>query len=243
MHSPVTILYEDNHLLAVEKRPGQLSQSDGIATHQDLDLGNRLKAWLKWRDQKPGQVFLAAIHRLDRPVGGVMLFAKTSKAASRLSEQMRSGKIKKVYLAVACGKFAASNGHLEHYLLKDKRQNLVRVYDVDDANRPEAAKYAELDYQLLEKRQVDNQLYSQLQIQLKTGRSHQIRSQLAKIGHPICGDHKYAQPLSGMTYADPALWSYQYGFEHPTKHHWLEITCEPPKVKPWSYFSEVKHDL
>ncbi len=176
----VNILYEDNHLIAVYKPAGVLVQGDKTG---DATLMDEVKYYLKQKYHKPGNVFLGLLHRLDRPVAGIILFAKTSKGASRLSEQFRSHKITKIYHALVEGTLKENRGTLLHYLKKDRERNMVKVYEraVPESQR------AELDYEVVEIKQ--NQ--SIVKIILKTGRSHQIRSQFAYIGHPIVGDVKY----------------------------------------------------
>jgi len=170
------VLYEDNHLIAVFKPAGVLVQGDETG---DKCLMDEVKEYLKKKYNKPGNVFLGLLHRLDRPVSGVILFAKTSKGASRLSEQIRNYKVKKVYQALVEGKPKNKQGILINYLKKDEQKNFVTVFDAPT----DGALKAELDYEVIG----DNLL----QINLKTGRPHQIRAQLAHIGHPIVGDTKY----------------------------------------------------
>lgn len=179
------VLYEDNHLIAVYKPAGILVQEDKTG---DPSLLDQVKYFLKNKYHKPGKVFLGLIHRLDRPVSGVILFAKTSKGAARLSEQFRRHEVEKVYHALVIGKPERGSATLVHYLLKDKEVNKVSVSDeqVEDGLR------AELSYTTVE----TNGKFSILKIQLGTGRPHQIRSQLAAIGHPIVGDVKYGAPPS-----------------------------------------------
>jgi len=172
----VKVLYEDNHLIAVFKPAGILVQGDETG---DKCLMDEVKEYLKKKYNKPGNVFLGLLHRLDRPVSGVILFAKTSKGASRLSEQIRNHKVQKIYHALVEGKIKNKQGTLINYLKKDEKKNFVEVFDVPT----DGALKAELDYEV-----VDNNL---LKINLKTGRPHQIRAQLSHIGHPIVGDIKY----------------------------------------------------
>ena len=174
------VLYEDNHLIAVYKNHGVLVQGDKSG---DNCLMDDVKEYLKEKYKKPGNVFLGLLHRLDRPVAGIVLFAKTSKGASRLSEQFRNHTIEKIYQALVEGKPKNSKGTLVNWLRKDKEKNKVEVFDkeVSDSQR------AELDYEVI--KSANKQ--SLLKVILKTGRSHQIRAQLARIGCPIVGDVKY----------------------------------------------------
>lgn len=220
----VKIIFEDNHLLVVEKPVNIPSQSDVTG---DPDLLTILKEDLKIRYQKPGNVYLGLVHRLDRPVGGVMVFAKTSKAAARLSEQIREQKVEKIYLTVIHGTLNESDGFLEHLLLKDPKTNMVSV--VTDFKS--GAKKALLSYETL-KTAVK---FSLVRVRLHTGRSHQIRVQFAATGYPLYGDQKY-----GMNYTKPgqqlALWSHQLIFVHPTRNETMIFESFPPKNEPWSLF-------
>jgi len=219
----MNILFEDNHMLVVEKLPNMLTQSDITG---DEDLLTLLKDDLKRRHNKPGKVYLGLVHRLDRPVGGVMVFAKTSKAASRLSEQIRNGELDKSYMAVLHGELKQSSGTLVNYLVKDNEANTVRV-----THSPEEGKKASLDYFL--KGSKDG--LSLVGIKLHTGRSHQIRVQFAAIGHPLYGDQKYGASLNkpGMQLA---LWSTEIGFMHPTLRQYVSFRSSPPSIYPWDLF-------
>lgn len=218
----ISVLYEDNHLLVVEKPINIPVQEDSTG---DRDLLSMLKADLKVRYQKPGNVFLALVHRLDRPVGGVMVFAKTSKAASRLADQLRQQKLTRKYLAVVRGVPRRKTARLEHYLVKDQRKNMVFAVSKED----KGAKKAVLEYTCLD--QTDD--LSLLSIQLFTGRSHQIRVQLSTIGHPLYGDQKYGHKLNKPG-QQIALWAYSLQFKHPTKDDILTIEAPPPPVYPWN---------
>lgn len=218
------VLYEDNHLLAVVKPPGLLSQADETGEN---DMVTLLKADLKARYDKPGNVYVGLVHRLDRPVGGAMLFAKTSKAASRLSESVRSRNFDKLYLAVVHGTPASSQGRLKHYLRKDAARNVVTVHDKPV---PEA-KEAILDYAVVAKQGA----CALIAVKLLTGRSHQIRAQMAAIGCPLVFDRKYGAPaVQGEQ--DIALWSASIGVAHPVSKEWLTIVSQPPASEPWSRF-------
>jgi 23S rRNA pseudouridine1911/1915/1917 synthase len=218
------ILYEDNHLLVVVKPVNIPSQADESG---DPDLLTLLKADIKARYRKPGNVYLGLVHRLDRPVGGVMAFAKTSKAASRLSEQIRNREFHKNYLAVVHGSPEELKGRLRHYLRKDQSNNTVKAF-----NEPKSeAKEAILDYEVIGRR---NNL-SLVKIQLNTGRSHQIRVQFAAISHPLYGDQKYGADLSKPG-QQIALWSAELSFRHPTRDEVLQFTADLPPVHPWNLF-------
>lgn len=238
----VKIIYEDNHLLVVEKPVNVLTQGDITG---DKDLLTILKEYVKEKYSKPGNVYLGLVHRLDRPVGGVMVFARTSKAASRLSEQIRKGDFEKEYLAVVHGEFKLKNakGTLEHYLLKDNKTNIVRV-----AGRFEKeAKKAILEYEVLESTRVKEQAMSLVRIKLLTGRPHQIRVQFAATGHPLHGDMKYnprynsgpnPKGSEGQKGEQLALWSHRITIEHPVKKEKMSFSCNPPDKHPWNAFSK-----
>lgn len=219
MNQKINIVYEDNHVLVVEKPiniPVQADQS------HDLDLLTILKADLKKRYQKPGNVYLGLVHRLDRPVGGIMVFAKTSKAASRLSEQVRSHQFQKEYYAVVLGKIE-KQGHLEDNLLKDTKKNIVTVHS--------SGKKAILDFTCLQYRNG----MSLVKIQLKTGRSHQIRVQFQHHGFPLYGDQKYSK--KAVPGEQIALFSHSITFQHPITKETLIFSLPLPKRAPWSEFS------
>ncbi|SFE18019.1 ribosomal large subunit pseudouridine synthase D [Lentibacillus persicus] len=221
-----SILYEDNHVLVVEKPVNIPVQEDKT---KDDDLLSMLKNDIKVRHQKPGNVYLALVHRLDRPVGGVMVFAKTSKAASRLSDAIRRGAFEKQYLAVVRGNPPRTQDTLEHFLLKDHKENKVKVVSAN-TNK---AKKALLDYKIVGKH---NGL-SLLSVNLHTGRPHQIRVQLANIGCPIYGDQKYGQNVNKPG-QQIALWSHKLAFEHPTKKDMRENESLPPEDYPWHLWPE-----
>lgn len=178
----INVLYEDNHLLVVEKPVNILSQGDNT---NDKDMVNLLKAYLKEKYNKPGNVYLGLVHRLDRPVGGAMVFAKTSKAASRLSEQVRNKTFKKTYRAVINGKMRKQSDTLKDYLYKNKKTNMVSV--VSESHKE--SKYVELSYETL----AFKDKMSLVQIDLKTGRPHQIRVQFASRNNPLVGDQRYGK--------------------------------------------------
>ena len=223
----VKVIYEDNHLLVVEKPVNILSQGDDT---NDKDMVNLLKNYVKEKYNKPGNVFIGLVHRLDRPVGGVMVFAKTSKAASRLSEQVRNKSFKKTYRAVIHGTMNKKEDTLKDYLYKNKKTNMVSVVN---KNHKEA-KNAELDYETLQSK--NN--FSLVQIDLKTGRPHQIRVQFASRKHPLFCDQRYGQDVNKVG-QQIALWSYKIEITHPTTKEKMEFICEPPKEYPWDLFSKL----
>ncbi len=220
MKNKINILYEDNHILVVEKMINVPVQED---ESKDKDLLTMLKEYIKEKYNKPGNVYLGLVHRLDRPVGGVMVFAKTSKAASRLSEEIRLNKIIKIYNAVVLNKID-DEGHLEDYLLKDNKKNIVKV----DKN----GKLAILDY----KRLGFKNNMSLIEIKLKTGRSHQIRVQLSHNGNPLYGDQKYNK--SAKVGEQLALFAKRLEFVHPTTKENMCFELDLPDRTPFNMFKE-----
>lgn len=221
------ILYEDNHLLVVVKPANLPVMADDSG---DPDLQSLLKAFLKERDGKPGQVFLALVHRLDRPVGGVMVFAKTSKAASRLSAQIRERTTGKEYLTVLRGTPSPEQHGLEDFLLKDERTRTSRVVP---AGTP-GAKLAVLDYRVLQSLPGVSLVW----VRIHTGRPHQIRVQFASRGTPILGDWRYggvSEPAG--TQGDIALWCLAMTVDHPTRGERMRFAARPPGVPPWTDFA------
>lgn len=227
--APIKILYEDNHILVVGKPVNVPSQAD---ESRDADMLSLLKGYIKHKYNKPGEVYLGLVHRLDRPVGGVMVFARTSKAASRLSEQIRSRQFKKVYLAVVRGIPGKKEGRLLHYLYKDERTNTVRVVPQDY----KGAKEAILDYCTLDSMNG----MSLLKIHLHTGRPHQIRVQLSTMGNPLYGDQKYGAEINKAG-QQIALWSNEIAIMHPTQKKEMVFKCTPPLAVPWKAFADILH--
>lgn len=221
----IKVIYEDNHLLVVEKPVNILSQGDDT---NDKDMVNLLKQYVKEKYNKPGNVYIGLIHRLDRPVGGAMVFAKTSKAASRLSEQVRNKTFKKTYRAIIHGNMSKPEDILKDYLYKNKKTNMVSVVN---KNHKEA-KNAELSYKTLDRKNG----FSLVEIDLKTGRSHQIRVQFASRKHPLFGDQRYGQDVNKVG-QQISLWSYKIEIEHPTTREKMEFVCEPPNEYPWDLFN------
>lgn len=222
------VIYEDNHIIVVEKPANIPSQGDKTG---DLDMLTIIKAYLKEKYNKPGNVYLGLVHRLDRPVGGVMVFAKTSKAASRLSEQVREKVFKKKYLVIVNGKFEEKKGTLKDYLLKNERLNKSRVVEEGTKN----SKYAELDYEVLKYDKEQN--LSLLKINLHTGRHHQIRVQLSSRDHSIYGDAKYNGRGSARQLY---LWAYELTIQNVISKEEMTFTSIPEKEKAWKILEGIK---
>lgn len=214
----INIIYEDNHLLVVEKPINIPTQEDNT---KDKDLLTILKEYIKEKYNKPGNVYLGLVHRLDRPVGGIMVFARTSKAASRLSEQVRNKTFKKTYNAVVIGNIN-KEGKLKDYLLKDEKKNIVKV----DKNGKEAIlNFKKLDYK--------NNM-SLVEINLETGRSHQIRVQMSHYGYPLFGDQKYNK--TSKIGEQIALFAKRIEFIHPTTNELLTFELDLPNRYPFTIF-------
>lgn len=220
----IRVIYEDNHLLVVEKPVNILSQGDDT---NDKDMVNLLKDYVKKKYNKPGNVYIGLIHRLDRPVGGVMVFAKTSKAASRLSEQVRNKTFNKTYLAIIHGNMKSGKDTLKDFLYKNKKTNMVTVVKKNHTD----AKEAELDYKILNFKEN----LSLVQVNLKTGRSHQIRVQFSSRKHPLYGDQRYGKEINKVG-QQIALWSNKIELYHPTTKEKMEFTCNTPDKYPWNIF-------
>lgn len=220
----INVLYEDNHLLIVEKPVNVPVQGD---SSKDKDLLTILKEYIKEKYNKPGDVYLGLVHRLDRPVGGAMVFARTSKAASRLADELRKHEIYRKYLAVTRGHLQKDSGRLTDYLKKDRRKNIVSVVKQNEKD----AQKAVLDYQVLK----NNDTGSLVEVDLQTGRSHQIRVQLSNQGAPLYGDQKYGQHVNKPG-QQIALWASRLSVKHPTKKEWITVDCPPPDKHPWSVF-------
>lgn len=223
MEYPV-ILYEDNHII-VALKPQNMPSCDDES--KDLSLLGALKLMIKERDKKPNNVYLGLVHRLDRPTGGVMVFAKTSKAAGRLSEQMKAGDFQKVYYATLVGTLNVKEQTLTNYLKKNAINNMVYVC----GQTVEGAKKAELNYKVIEEK---NGL-SFVKINLHTGRSHQIRVQMSNLGYPVYGDMRYGG--ENAVKGNLALWASSLSFTHPVTKERLLFKVEPPKeLSPWKIF-------
>lgn len=224
----LNVLYEDNHLLVVEKPRNMPVQEDAS---RDPDLLNLCKQFLIEKYNKPGDAFLGLVHRLDRPVGGVILFAKTSKAASRISNEIRLNRLDRTYYAVVRGIPKNKQGTLTDYLLKDRKTNISSVVD----KNTKGAKKAILDYQVVATDSKEK--LSLLEVKLHTGRSHQIRLQLSHMEHPIYGDQKYGAHVNEPG-QQIALWAYELSVKHPTKDEKVTVTCDVPNEYPWSIFEK-----
>ncbi len=211
------ILYEDNHILIINKNVGQLVQGDKTGDKSLLEL---LKSFIKERDQKPGNVFLGLVHRIDRPTSGLVIYAKTSKALSRLTQMVKNREIKKTYWAIVPKEIIPQSQTLTHYLKKNEKNNKAIVYN----GETNGAKKAILNYQII--KTLDN--YMLLEIDLQTGRHHQIRAQLSKIGVPIKGDLKYGAPRSNPD-GGISLHAKSLEFIHPVSKEQIKITAPTPK--------------
>ena len=222
------ILYEDNHLIAVNKPPGLLVHSDKT---RDRPLADLVKAYVKKKYNKPGEVFLGVVHRLDRPASGVTVFARTSKALERMNRLFKERQIKKTYWAIIAKRPDPLSGRLEHFILKDHKKNKVKVFDSNKSARSKNAKPAQLDYNLIGG--LGNHYL--LEINLHTGRPHQIRAQLAKIGCPIRGDVKYGFPTANED-KSILLHCREMSFIHPVKKEPLNIRAQPPDHQSWDLF-------
>lgn len=215
------ILYEDNHLIIINKLPGELSQGDKTGDDSLIEV---IKDFIKKRDNKPGNVYLGLIHRLDRPTSGILAFAKTSKALTRMNELFKTREVKKIYWAITEGLANIENGVLEHYLRKNPKNNKVTVYTKPTAD----AKKAILEYKVVGL--LNN--YSLFEIELHTGRSHQIRSQLSYIGFPIKGDLKYGAKRSNPD-GGISLHARNLSFIHPVSKELIDVTAPPPEDTLW----------
>lgn len=230
-YEDINIVYEDNHLLAAVKPVGVPAQADETG---DPDMLSMLKEYLKVKYDKPGEAYLGLVHRLDRPTGGIMVFAKTSKAAARLTESMKEGLFEKIYLCVTCGVPRERSGDLVHYLKKNERTNTVSVVPM----LTQGAKRAELHYDVLD----DKQGFALVKVRLSTGRSHQIRVQMATLKCPLFGDRRYGGDPKTFKH-DLALWATKLSVPHPTEDKKMTFVVYPDQsVVPWSAF-EINYHL
>lgn len=224
-YNDLKILYEDNHIIVVVKPYGVPVQADASG---DPDMLSMLKEYLVEKYSKPGEAYLGLVHRLDRPTGGVMVFAKTSKAAARLSEAIRDGEVEKKYLTVVEGAPRFKADKLRCWLKKFPAENVVKMVP----ELTEGAKYAELDYKLLAHDKVND--LSLLMVNLVTGRGHQIRVQMAANGTPILGDARYGR---GEKLKLPlCLWATELRFAHPVGGKVMDFRVYPPDTMPWKLF-------
>ena len=220
----MTVLYEDNHIIIVNKTASEIVQGDKTG---DTPLSEIVKQYLKEKYQKPGNVFIGVTHRLDRPVSGLVVFAKTSKALGRLNEMFRVGEVKKTYWAIVKNMPPEPEGELVHYLVRNEKQNKSYAYD---SEKP-GSKKAILHYRLIGRS--DN--YCLLEVDLKTGRHHQIRCQLAKMGCPIRGDLKYGVPRSNPD-GSICLHARRVRFVHPVSKELIEVVAPVPDSNLWHAF-------
>jgi 23S rRNA pseudouridine1911/1915/1917 synthase len=221
------ILFEDNHLIAVNKRSSDLSQGDKTG---DSSLDEEVKKYLAIKYKKPGEVFLGVVHRLDRPVCGVILYARTSKALTRLNEMFRTTQVKKTYLAIVRERPPEDLDTITHFLKKNEKQNKTYVYD----NEVKGSKEASLTYRLAG----HSDRYFLLEVELHSGRHHQIRAQLARIGCPIKGDLKYGFPRSNED-GSISLIARRIEFIHPVKKEKITITAPFPNTDIWKAFKHT----
>jgi len=230
------VLYEDNHIIIVNKRPGEIVQGDKTG---DTPLSETVKAYLKKKYHKPGEVFLGVVHRIDRPVSGAVIFARTGKALARLNQMLKERQIRKVYWAVVGASSLTPSPnwgrdgveaewiHLEHYLKRNEKQNKSYSYTLPGPGKVKA----ELKYRKIG----ESDRYELLEVELITGRHHQIRAQLAAIGRPIRGDLKYGYPRSNPD-ASIHLHARFVEFLHPVSKENIAVQADPPADKLWDYF-------
>ena len=220
------IIYEDNHIIVVEKPVNIPSQADKTG---DEDMLTLVKKYIKEKYNKPGEVYFGLVHRLDRPTGGVMVFAKTSKAASRLSEQVRNKDFVKKYLCIIDGKMEKEEGTLKDYLYKNEKNNMSRIAKPNEKN----AKEAILDYKIIKYNEEIN--LSVAEILLHTGRHHQIRVQFSSRNHSLYGDQKYGTRGRGKQLA---LWAYSLSILHPITKERMEFKAYPEKIGSWKILED-----
>jgi len=225
----INIAYEDNHILVVEKPQNVIIAGDKSG---DKALLDELKEYIKEKYQKPGEVYLGLVHRLDRPAGGLAVFARTSKAASRLADQLKENELKRTYYCVVRGVPRNSTDKLVNYLKKDENENTVSVVP----QSTEGAKKAVLNYKLLQTVETNEGPLSLLQVVLETGRSHQIRVQMAHIGCPLWGDQRYGYNVNKKG-QQLALYAVKLRLIHPTKKDSMQFICYPPEIAPWTAFN------
>jgi 23S rRNA pseudouridine1911/1915/1917 synthase len=225
------VLYEDNHIIIVSKLSGEIVQGDKTG---DTPLSDIVAAYLKEKYSKPGNVFVGVPHRLDRPVSGLVVLAKTSKALSRLNEMFRVGSVDKRYLAIVKNRPKQPEGRLENWLVRNEKQNRSYAYDKEVPG----SKQAILNYKLV----ASSVNYHLLEIELLTGRHHQIRCQLAKMGCPIKGDLKYGAERSNPD-GSISLHAFHVTFEHPVSHEMIDVKAPLPEDSLWQSFKDQLQDL
>ncbi len=223
----LAVLYEDNHLVAINKRPSEIVQADKTG---DIPLSEKVKQYIKEKYNKPGEAFIGVIHRIDRPVSGVVLFARTGKALERMNELFRTKEVKKTYWAVVKERPKQENGHLVHYLKKNQAKNMSKAYDKEVSGSLKA----ELDYRIL----FSSENYHLLEINPLTGRHHQIRVQLSAMGCPIKGDVKYGFRRTNDN-ASIHLHARKVEFMHPVKKESITIAADPPADVLWNEFMRL----
>ncbi len=222
------ILYEDNHIIVAEKPQNTIIAGDITGDKSMLDS---LKEYVKEKYNKPGEAYLGLVHRLDRPAGGLAVFARTSKAASRLADQLKENELKRTYYCVVRGVPKNTSDHLVDYLKKNESTNTVEVVP----QAVEGAKKAILNYKLLQTAETSEGTLSLLQVQLETGRSHQIRVQMAHMGCPLWGDQRYGFKVNKKG-QQLALYAVKLRLIHPTKKDSMQFICYPPEIAPWTNF-------
>ncbi len=220
----MTVVYEDNHIIVVNKTASEIVQGDKTG---DTPLSETVKEYIKVKYNKPGNVFLGVTHRLDRPVSGLVVFAKTGKALSRLNDMFRLGEVKKTYWAIVKERPKELEGELVHWMVRNEKQNKSYAYDKEKPN----SKKAILRYKLIG----HSQNYHLLEVDLQTGRHHQIRCQLAKMGCPIKGDLKYGSPRSNPD-GSICLHARRVTFVHPVSKEVIDITAPLPSGNLWNGF-------
>jgi len=223
----MTVIYEDNHIIIVSKEAGEIVQGDKTG---DTPLSDTVAAYLKEKYSKPGNVFVGVTHRLDRPVSGIVVYAKTSKALSRMNSMFRDGKVDKRYLAIVKDRPAKDRDELTGWIVRNEKQNRSYVYDHEVPD----SKKAVLRYSVIGA----SERYWLLEVELETGRHHQIRCQLAKMGCPIKGDLKYGAERSNPD-GSISLHAYSISFEHPVSHNLVSVKAPLPKDSLWQSFNDM----
>lgn len=224
MIKPLQVLFEDNHLIIVNKHSGDIVQADKTG---DIPLAEKVKDYLKEKYNKPGAVFLGIPHRIDRPTTGIVIFCRNSRSLERMNEKFKEKAIKKTYWAIVRNKPPSDSGKLVHFLKRNEQQNKSYASDLEKPG----ARRAELDYKVIG----NSDRYFLLEIDLQTGRHHQIRAQLAKIGLPIKGDLKYGYERSNED-GSISLHARKVEFRHPSSKDLVSVIADVPKEKLWKYF-------